>query len=204
MKNFSQKKAVMKKDNQEIDSTQKEILPKGVTLKPHSYDGIQEYDQPLPRWWLFTLYGAVIFSAIYWLMLDIKNYEGGLHVKAEAKLEAIETLRLANLIDVTKNDYFWELHDNPVIVEAGEATYQTNCIPCHGPDLKGGIGFNLVDALWVHGAAPKSIYNTIHNGVPEKGMQAWGNLLGQKKITELVAFIISKNGRESIEASPVQ
>jgi cytochrome c oxidase cbb3-type subunit 3 len=204
MKNFSQKKAVMKQDNQETDSTQKEILPKEVTLKPHSYDGIQEYDQPLPRWWLFTLYGTVIFSAIYWLMLDIKEYQGGVHAESEAKLEAIEMLRLASSIDVTSDEYFWEIYTNPEILKAGEATYQTNCTPCHGPELKGGIGFNLVDALWVHGAAPKSIYRTIYDGVPEKGMQPWGNLLGEKKITELVAFIISKNGRKSIEASPIQ
>jgi cytochrome c oxidase cbb3-type subunit 3 len=66
-------------------------------------------------------------------------------------------------------------------------------VACHGKELKGGIGFNLVDAEWIHGARPAEIYHTIAAGVPEKGMQAWESQLGQKRIAEVVAYILSKN-----------
>ncbi len=194
----------MKDDEQEKTDFHKEELPKGVVLKPHSHDGIFEYDQRLPRWWLLTLFGAVLFSAIYWLMLDIKSYEGETHQEMEARMAAIQSLRLANSIDVTDNNRFWEMANTKSIVQSGEAIYQTNCVACHNPDLTGGIGFNLVDAEWVHGAAPASIYQTVFNGVPEKGMQAWGSLLGQKRIAEVVSYILSKNDRKIMEAAPNQ
>ena len=181
-----------------------EKLPKGVTLKPHSYDGIHEYDQRLPRWWLFTLYGAVVFSAIYWLMLDVKGFTGAEHVEIEEQMAQIETLRLENSIDVTNNEKFWEMSENQTIVAKGKQTFQTNCVACHGENLRGGIGFNLVDAEWVHGSLPAEIYTTISKGVPEKGMQAWANLLGQKRITEVVAYIMSKNDRETLQAAAKQ
>lgn len=194
----------MKDDEQEKTDFHKEELPKGVVLKPHSHDGIFEYDQRLPRWWLLTLFGAVLFSAIYWLMLDIKSYEGETHQEMEARMAAIQSLRLANSIDVTDNNRFWEMANTKSIVQSGEATFQTNCVACHNADLTGGIGFNLVDAEWVHGAAPASIYQTVFNGVPEKGMQAWGSLLGQKRIAEVVSYILSKNDRKIMEAAPNQ
>ena len=91
---------------------------------------------------------------------------------------------------------------NPTFVSAGKTIYNANCVPCHGNNLEGGIGFNLVDAEWVHGSAPADIYAVIENGVPEKGMQPWGNLLGQKRISEVVAYILSKNDRAAMEAPP--
>ena len=190
--------------DQEINDFHKEELPEGVVLKPGAHDGIHEYDQRLPRWWLLTLFGAVLFSAIYWLILDIKSYEGEIHHGLESRMAAIHELLLSNSIDVTDNARFWETSNNIEIVKHGEAVFQTNCVACHSNDLTGGIGFNLVDAEWVHGAAPASIYQTIFNGVPEKGMQAWGSLLGQKQIAEVVAYIISKNDRVIMEAAPKQ
>ena len=190
--------------DQDINDFHKEELPKGVVLKPHSYDGIHEYDQRLPRWWLLTLFGAVLFSAIYWLLLDVKTYDGETHQEMETHMAAIQALRLANSIDVNDTASFWEMANTKSIVQSGEAIFQTNCVTCHGADLKGGIGFNLVDAEWVHGAAPASIYQTVFNGVPEKGMQAWGSLLGQKRIAEVVAYVISKNDRATMEAAPNQ
>ena len=170
-----------------------EDLPEGVTLRDHVVDGIQEYDQRLPRWWLIILFSVIIFSIIYWVVMDNRNYTGGEDAKLEAKLEAIQTIRLANSIDVSNDAMFWQMRDNPAFVSAGQATFEANCVACHGKELQGGIGFNLVDAEWVHGGLPSEIYHTIDVGVPEKGMQAWGPLLGQKRIAEVVAYILSKN-----------
>ncbi len=179
----------------------KEKLPEGVVLKEHSYDGIHEYDQKLPRWWLLTLYGAIIFSGLYWMVTY--HYEGSKTPteRVDDRLAEIAAIRLANSIDVTDNALFWEMSESPQFVSAGEATYKSICITCHGANLEGGIGFNLVDGEWVHGAQPSSIYNTVYNGVPNTGMQAWGSQLGQKRITEVVAYVLSKNDRSVMEAA---
>ena len=170
-----------------------EDLPKGVILRDHIVDGIQEYDQRLPFWWLCILFSMIAFSIVYWLVLDDRSFEGERDDQLEIKLAAINTLKLANSIDVSNDDLFWEMSSNPTFVSAGQKTFESYCIACHGKDLKGGIGFNLVDAEWVHGGKPSEIYVTLEKGVPEKGMQAWESTLGQKRMTEVVAYLLSKN-----------
>lgn len=189
----------MSNANEEEPDYVNEKLPEGIVLKEHSYDGIHEYDQKLPRWWLITLYGAIIFSALYWLVNMNYIQAETQSEKVEKKLDEIATARLANSIDVTDNSLFWEMSENSGFVAAGKATYDSNCVACHGTNLEGGIGFNLVDGEWVHGAQPSSIYDTIYDGVPDKGMQAWGGLLGPMKISEVVAYILSKNDRSTME-----
>lgn len=182
----------------------KEELPEGVILRDHVVDGIYEYDQRLPRWWLCILFGVIAFSCVYWLVLDQKKYVGQEKESLDLRLAAIEAKRLASSIDVTDNELFWKMSSNPDFVAAGKSTFEANCVACHGAELQGGVGFNLVDDEWVHGAAPSSIYVTIDKGVVNKGMQAWGSQLGQKRITEVVAYILSKNDRAKMEASSVQ
>ena len=188
-------------DHNEESDYLKEALPKGVVLKEHSYDGIHEYDQRLPRWWLLTLYGAIVFSVIYWFVLDVKSYTGRDNETVDSMMAAIQAKKLASSIDVTNDDLFWQMSVSSEFVNAGQATFEANCIPCHGADLRGGIGFNLVDETWVHGAAPSQIYVTVSQGVPEKGMQAWEAQLGQKKIVEVISYVLSKNDRATMEAA---
>jgi len=179
-------------DNNE-DLVKQEELPEGVILRDHVVDGIQEYDQQLPFWWLCILFGMIGFSIIYWLVLDDRTYDGGQKKSIDAKLETVAAKRLANSIDVTNDNLFWEMSDNPQLTATGKSTFEANCVACHGKELQGGIGFNLVDDVWVHGSKPSEIYLTIADGVPDKGMQAWGDLLGQKRIAEVVSYVLSKN-----------
>ncbi len=172
-----------------------------ITLRPHVYDGIQEYDQHLPNWWLFTLYAAIAFSVVYWFFYFQSNVGQSDVQRLEAELVRIETVKLSSSIDVSNNDLFWQMASNPDFVDAGKQAFQTNCVQCHGADLKGGIGENLIDNQWKHGHYPADIYHTIYDGVKGTGMQAWGNQLGQKSITELVAYILSHHGdRASMES----
>lgn len=175
------------------DDVTEEDLPEGVILRDHVVDGIREYDQRLPMWWLVILFGVIGFSIIYWLVIDDRRFEGGTHPGLEAKLEAVKTARLANSIDVTDDELFYEMATNASFVEAGKAAFTDNCAACHGKDLQGGIGFNLVDDEWVHGSEPSEIYVSVAKGFPEKGMQPWETLLGQKRIAEVVAYVLSEN-----------
>jgi cytochrome c oxidase cbb3-type subunit 3 len=82
---------------------------------------------------------------------------------------------------------------NPVFVDAGRATFQSTCASCHHAALTGGIGPNLVDAEWIHGGTPADVLKTVTEGVLTKGMPGWGPMLGGKKVSEVVAFILSQH-----------
>lgn len=179
----------------EPELVKQEDLPEGIILRDHVVDGIQEYDQRLPMWWLIILFGVMIYSIIYWVVIDDRRFEGGVDPALEDQLAELNSIRLANSIDVTNDALFWEMAENPGFVSAGKTTYDTFCVACHGNELQGGIGFNLVDAEWIHGSKPSEIYITVSQGAPDKtkGMVAWEPTLGQKRVAEVVAYVLSKN-----------
>ena len=159
-------------------------------LRPHSFDGIQEYDKRLPNWWLMTLYGAIVFWAAYWFYYERAHLGPTNAAAVEQELAVIEAARLAaapSLDDAS----IWKMSRNPIFVAAGRATFNTTCASCHTEKLTGAIGPNLVDRLWIHGGRPTEIYATVTNGVLVKGMPSWGPVLGPKKVSEAVAYILS-------------
>jgi cytochrome c oxidase cbb3-type subunit 3 len=166
-------------------------------LRPHSYDGIQEYDKRLPNWWLYTLYGTIVFSIVYWFAHQIAHLAPADGAKVDAALARISAAKMATSIDVSNDDIFWEMSKNGVFVDAGKRTFASLCIPCHLASLKGktenpaAVGPNLADTAWVHGGTPREIYRTVAGGVLAKGMPAWEPVLGQKKTAEVVAYILS-------------
>ena len=164
--------------------------PPDDQLRPHEFDGIQEYDRRLPNWWLATFYGAIIFWAGYWFYYERAHLGPTNQARVEQQIAVIEAARLAAAPSVDDAS-LWKMSRNPVFVEAGRATFTTTCVSCHTEKLTGAIGPNLVDHLWIHGGRPTEIYHTVTNGVLVKGMPAWGPVLGPKKITEAVAYVLS-------------
>jgi cytochrome c oxidase cbb3-type subunit 3 len=164
--------------------------PEEDKIRPHVFDGIQEFDKRLPNWWLMTLYGAIVFAVGYWAYFEWFHVglNGPQHV--EQAMAQIEATRLASA-PATDNASLWKMSRNAVFVEAGRATFNTTCASCHTEKLTGAIGPNLVDHLWIHGGAPQDILNTIEKGVLTKGMPAWGPVVGAKKVSELAAYILS-------------
>ncbi len=171
----------------------------GVRLLDHEYDGIQEYDQRLPNWWLFTLYGAIVFALAYWFFYFQSNVGESDVERLDARMQAIDAAILEETLAMLDNENLWQMSRNAQFVEAGRETYQAFCVACHGPNLEGGIGFNLVDNEWVHGSDPVDIYETIDKGIAGKGMQAWGPSLGPKGVAEAVAFVLSHHAPETID-----
>lgn len=160
------------------------------TLRPHSYDGIQEYDQRLPNWWLWTLYGAVMFSIGYWVVLHQMNLRPEPGVALAAQMDR-NTLEAARSSGVVTSEQLWKMSRETNVTLAGREIAISTCAACHKPDLSGSIGPNLLDEIWLHGGSPAEIVHTITNGVPAKGMPAWGPILGKAKINEVAAYILS-------------
>ena len=175
-------------------------------LMDHEFDGIREYDQRLPNWWLATLYGAVIFSALYWFYYFQSGIGKDDRVAVNAELAALEAKQLAALKDLD-DATLWKMSTNANIVAAGELTYKGTCAACHGPEGQGvkGIGFRLTDNTWVHGSKPVQIFANINKGITYEGkptgMAAQGQL-GASKVGEVVAFLLSKQKPEEMRDIP--
>lgn len=167
--------------------------PSEDPIRPHTFDGIQEYDKRLPNWWLWTFYIMVLFAFAYWFWYHWPTV-GGIEdqgVAAEKELNRIQVAAMASGGGEVSDDQLWKMSQDPTVVAAGKTIFMANCAACHGPELKGGIGFNLADTTWVHGGKPTDVTKTVSLGVLEKGMPSWEKVLGRKRILEVVAFVMS-------------
>jgi cytochrome c oxidase cbb3-type subunit 3 len=149
-------------------------------------DGIEEYDNKLPAWWLGLFYFTIIFGVSYGI-----HYHFIAH-KSQAK--SYDTEVAAALQRWPQPDVGEALVVTEESVEAGRAIFNTNCVGCHGAALEGGIGPNLKDKEWIHGGTLTAINETISTGVAEKGMPSWGPILGPQKVAQLSVFIFSQGG----------
>jgi len=149
-------------------------------------DGIEEYDNPLPDWWLGLFWFCIIWAIGYGV-----HYHFIAHRSQEKHLAA-EMAAAAEMwpVEAATNVSFAL---TPEAIQAGEEVYNTYCYVCHGAALEGGIGPTFLDAEWLHGHTPEEVVHTITNGVVEKGMAAWGPILGAEKINYAAAFVLAKN-----------
>lgn len=172
----------------------------GPVLREHTYDGIQEYDQKLPNWWLFTWYITIVWFVIAWVAYyQLHIGESGQEQldKALANIKAVQLKELEKLTD----DKLWAMSQDEKVVAAGAATFATTCIACHAPDLSAKIagtklpGLPLNDTEWKHGGSPLEILNTVRKGAPDltKGMPPWEPQLGLNRVVEVVSFVLSKH-----------
>lgn len=173
--------------------------PKQDRLLDHNYDGIQEYDNPMPRWWVGLFWATIVFSVIYYLNVipgvgtgpgRIANYEREMKIAGE-KAAALEAARPK--LELT-DSAIWGLTRNDGALAAGKATFASTCSPCHRPDGGGNIGPNLTDDYWLHGNRPMEIVHTITTGVPDKGMPTWGSTLSPEQIADVAAYVMTLHG----------
>jgi len=167
------------------DEIQGEIL--------HVYDGIEEADNNLPTWWLFTFYGAVVFGLIYWFYYHeyaIGQLQPQKYAEAVAAAEAERSIVTDESLDALALD--------ESAVAAGSQIFGTQCMACHDTKAQGrvGLGPNLTDKYWIHGGAPTSIHATITNGIAAKGMPAWAPILGEEGVRQVVAYVLTLRNTE--------
>lgn len=167
-------------------------------IRPHVFDGIQEYDKRMPNWWLVTLYATMVFWVGYWFYYERAHLGLDGPARVAQELSRIETAKLAAMANTKLDDAsLWQMSRNPQFVQSGKAIFDANCASCHLSSLRGkhetptAVGVDLVDQQWLHGGQPLQIADTVTKGVLTKGMPPWGPVLGTKKITEAVAYILS-------------
>jgi cytochrome c oxidase cbb3-type subunit 3 len=171
--------------------------PKEDRLLGHEYDGIQEYDNPMPRWWIWLFWATIVFAALYWFNVPgigtgkgrIANYESEM-AAAQERFGARAPAPGAGPTDAE----LFAFAKDPAKLERGKAVFTTNCVPCHRADGGGVIGPNLTDDFWIHGGKPAQIHQTIAAGVLDKGMPAWSATLKPDDVTAVVAYVLSLHG----------
>lgn len=165
------------------------------TIMKHEYDGIQEFDNQLPNWWMWIMWGSIVFAIFYWLVfhtLEIRdlshaNFENEMRIANEAMFE-----RMKN--NPVTNESLLALMEMPAKIEEGHQTWSKFCVACHQDDGRGLVGPNMTDEYWIHGCAPMDIHKTVTNGVAAKGMPAWGNQLGPGGVQTVVAYVLTMQG----------
>ena len=167
-------------------------------IQGHQYDGIKEYDNPMPGWWIWLFIGTVGFAIFYVLGIQVFGYINTYENDLEASLTELETIRTnyaAEQPAFSVDEANLEAYVNdPAKVEAGGVHFAAQCAACHGAEGQGLIGPNLTDSYWVKGGENVDIYTIITQGSLEKGMPPWDVMYTPEQRAELVAFVRSLEG----------
>jgi len=183
----------MSTENDKDSRENKNFASTNDRLIEHSYDGIQEYDNPMPRWWLLSFAGTIIFSVIYLFNVGPVGNGKGRVADYEDDMKAFAAAHPAPTGAVSADLLLAMVKDKEEVHEGGE-TYKTYCASCHRMDGGGLIGPNLTDNAWIHGGQITDIHQTLVNGVLEKGMPSWSKLLKPEQLNQVVAYVVSLQG----------
>ncbi len=149
-------------------------------------DGIEEYDNPLPDWWLGLFWLTIVWGigyGIHYHFIGNRSQEAELAAEmAEAELRWPEQARAE--IQFAMSDE---------AVTAGEPVYTQNCAPCHAAGMEGLIGPSFIDEEWIHGGTATDVIRIIREGVLDKGMVAWDGILSPEQINNVAAYILSRH-----------
>lgn len=189
-----------------------------VETTGHVWDGIEELNNPLPKWWLYTFYACILFAAVYtvlypaWPLINgatpgilgysTRGAEAAEMTAWEAQNKPLQDKLVAADLTKVKDDAAL----SQFATSAGAAVFKTYCIQCHGAGAAGNKGYpNLLDDDWLHGGTIDAIYTTLQHGVrsptdpdtraaPE--MPAWGPTLKPEEITDVVQYVLKISGQK--------
>ncbi|MCC7067722.1 MAG: cytochrome-c oxidase, cbb3-type subunit III [Burkholderiales bacterium] len=174
----------------------------GADAKLHGHnewDGLREYDNPLPRWWSNLFYLTVFFSFGYLLLYPglvvfpgLLNWTTESLYKDEVKQAKAE---FDPIFDAYAKQDVKTVAADRGAVQIGARLFQTYCVQCHGTDMRGSKGFpNLVDGDWLYAGTPEGIEETILNG--RNGvMPPFGEALKADQIQDVAQYVLSLSGR---------
>ncbi|WP_185231790.1 cytochrome-c oxidase, cbb3-type subunit III [Teredinibacter franksiae] len=173
----------------------------------HIYDGIEEYDNPLPRWWFLMFVGTLVYGAIYLAFYPgLGSYKGIKEWTSRGELKMDQDKAQADLaksFGVYAQMPIEELIHDGRAMKMGVRLFSNNCAVCHGADGGGNFGFpNLTDNDWLYGGKPEDIMHSIKEG--RKGeMPAWGPIIGEPNVVSVAEYVLKVSGQEHDSALAV-
>ncbi len=198
-------------------------VPTGTETVGHEWDGIEELNNPLPRWWLWSLYATIVWAVAYviaypaWPLIE-QGTQGVLGWTSRGQLEAeltAEDARRAPILQAVMAVSITQLPQNAALmsqaVAGGAAAFRVHCVQCHGANAAGSAGFpNLTDDEWLWGGDLPSIESTLLSGVRHPGdaqtrtsmMPAFGQggMLSDEQIGQVTQQVLSLTGRGQASA----
>jgi cytochrome c oxidase cbb3-type subunit 3 len=166
----------------------------------HVYDGIEEYDNPLPRWWFHLFIGTFVFTGIYLLLYPgLGSFKGLLGWTSVNELRTDQQkgdALYAEQFGIYANTPIEELANDPAAMKMGLRLFANNCAVCHGADGGGNYGYpNLTDNDWIWGGTPDRIKETIVNG-RQGVMPPWGSVIGESGVVNVTEYVLKISGNE--------
>lgn len=158
-------------------------------LLDHDYDGIQEYDNPMPGWWVWLFVLSVIFAFPYVLHY---HFGSGLsvHDKLDQEIAAYANKLLATYGELTPDRAtILSYMDDETAMTGMSSLFRGRCAQCHLADGSGNVGPNLTDDSWKNVTRVTDIPGVIRDGRPVQGMPAWGGRLTETEIILLSSFV---------------
>ena len=176
--------------------TQRKDLTKETT--GHDYDGIEEYDNPLPHWWFVMFTASLVFTVGYLVLYPgmgkWKGILGWTQIKELAQNQQKHDSKYAPEFTRYAATPIEELIKNPRALKMGERIFINNCALCHGMDAGGNFGFpDLADNDWLYGGTPDAIKATITHG-RQGQMPAWGAVIGDKGVKQVASYVRELSG----------
>lgn len=195
--------------------------PTGTEFVGHEWDGIEELNTPLPRWWLLTFYACILWALVYTIMFPawpmISRATAGLtgwtsrgQLAAEMKAQQAKRAPIIAAIAATPIE---ALASKPQLmnaaIEGGKAAFKVNCVQCHGSGAAGSKGYpNLNDDDWLWGGDLKSIRYSIENGIRnpdhpttrQSQMPAFAGVLSDADVAAVVAHVRTLSGQRPADA----
>jgi len=189
----------------------------------HEFDGIEELNNPLPKWWTYMFYFILVWSVGYLILYPgMGNYQGllgwkssnqGIVTLAESK-ELSDKAKAEGLLVSLDQEYvkadkeyapiFKAMADKPILdlayddeaFKVGQRLYLQNCALCHGSDARGSRGFpNLTDSDWLYGGTPEQIKETVMHG-RVGAMPGWEAALGDEGVKQMTEYVLQLAGRK--------
>ncbi|EMI58369.1 cbb3-type cytochrome c oxidase N-terminal domain-containing protein [Rhodopirellula sallentina] len=162
----------------------------------HAYDGIEEFDNPLPGWWKWLFIATIAFCPFYWLYYHGgtpgRSIEDGYGVAlaANTRLQFEEIGELqpteATLVEYMGKDSW---------LRVGKIVFQTHCVSCHDRDGQGKVGPNLTDEYFKNITTIEDIAKVINNGAAAGAMPKWSNRLHPNEIVLVSSYVASMRGQ---------
>jgi len=169
----------------------------------HEWDGLQELNNPMPRWWLWLFYISIVFGLIYLMLYPgLGNFKGAFGWSQagawQEEVDAVEA-RVAPLFAEYAAMPIHELAAHEDAMQTGRRLFGNNCAVCHGADGGGRTGFpNIANNAWQWGGEAHEIRKSIMDG--RRGMMpGLGGALGEQGVEEVSAYVFSLGGRDAPE-----
>ncbi len=168
----------------------------GTEIAGHSYDGIQEYDNPTPGWWhvifLLTIlfgffYAAVVHLSPMWLTRE-QRFVAAENKALEAQFAELQLIEMGE-------EKVLRIMGQPKWLEMGAGVFEANCVICHKADGSGLVGPNMTDDYYKNLTEIAGFIDVIENGAADGAMPAHKTLLNENEIALVAGYAASLRGQ---------